>query len=100
MLFYLQLVGALAGIAAFVWFAQCSLAIMRFRKFSTAGLMQLWTGNIDTRQLITANGQAPGKIEKDLVKAVIRYKRSRTALYAALLVNVIIFLANNLFSLQ
>ncbi len=100
MLFYIQLAGALAGIGAFAWFAQCSLGIMRFRQFSTAGLLQLWTGNIDTRQLITANSQAPGKIEKDLVKAVIGYKRSCTVFYAALLVNVIIFLAHTLFGFQ
>lgn len=77
MLQTLQIVAILIGLLAIGLFIKSNLTILKFRRLTVWGQMQLWTGTIDMKQLVKQKTVANNLVEKELMKAVILYERAR-----------------------
>lgn len=86
--FTLQLLAIATGLLAIALFAKSNLTIMKFRQFTSLGLLTLWTGSIDTNKIIILDGKSNKVVEKELIKAIILHKRARIIIYAAILLNI------------
>jgi hypothetical protein len=86
--FTLQLLAVATGLLAIALFAKSNLTIMKFRQFTSLGLLTLWTGSIDTNKLIIVDGKNNRVVEKELIKAIVFHKRARIVIYAAILLNI------------
>jgi hypothetical protein len=89
----IQIIAIVIALLAFGLFAKANIAIMKFRQLTPWGLLQLWTGSINTQELIIVEGQKNKVVEKDLVKAIALHKRAKIVVYIALTINIIAFLA-------
>lgn len=65
---------------------------MKFRKLTQWGLLELWTGSINTQKLIIVNGKNNKVVEKELIKAIVMHKRARIISYMCLTINIIVLL--------
>ncbi|MFD1257387.1 hypothetical protein ACFQ3S_11315 [Mucilaginibacter terrae] len=88
----IQIVAITTGVLAIGLLTKANLVIMKFRQLSTWGLLELWTGSINTRQLIIMDGKNNKVVEKEVVKAIVLYKRARLIGYLCLGLNVIALL--------
>jgi len=97
-IFIIQIIAITTGILAIALLTKANLAIIKFRQLSVWGLLQLWTGSINTHQLIVMDGKNNKVVEKEVVKAVVLYKRARFIGYLCLVINVIALLLHSLYS--
>ena len=74
-------------------FIKANVAIMKFRQLTKWGLLQLWTGSINTQELIIVESRNNRVVEKDLVKAIVMHKRAKIVGCVAIALNFIGFLA-------
>lgn len=84
----LQLLAIATGLLAIALFVKSNLTIMKFRQFTSWGLLTLWTGSIDTNKLIMVDRNNK-VVEKELIEAIILYKRARLVVYAAIMLNIL-----------
>ena len=85
----IQVLAIVIGLLAVALFAKSNLAIMKFRRLTSLGLLALWTGSIDTGKLIIVDGKNNKVVEKDLVKAIMLHKRARIVIYVAIILNIL-----------
>ena len=85
----IQIIAIATGLLAIGLLTKANLVIMKFRQLSTWGLLELWTGSINTRKLIIMDGKNNKVVEKEVVQAVILYKRARLIGYVCLGINIV-----------
>lgn len=91
----IQIIAIVIGLLAIGLFAKSNLTIMKFRSLTQWGLLQLWTGSIDTDKLVIVDGRNNKMVEKELIKGIILHKRARIIGYACLFINIVALLLNN-----
>ena len=85
----IQILAIATGLLAIALFAKSNLTIMKFRQFTSLGLLALWTGSVDTSKLIIVDSSNNKIVEKELIKAIILHKRARIVIYAAIILNIL-----------
>ena len=93
----IQIIAITAGLLAIGLFAEANLTILSFRKLTQWGLLELWTGSIDTAKLVTINSRNK-VVEKRLIKAIILHKRARIIGYVCLGINLFVLIVKYKFS--
>jgi hypothetical protein len=89
--YILQIIAAASGLVTISLFAKANLTIMKFRTLTSWGLLELWTGSIDTRNLVIVSNKNNKVVEKELIKAIILHKRTRLIGYICLAINFVAF---------
>lgn len=87
-----QGIAIITGLLAIGLFTKANIIIMKFRKLTQWGLLELWTGSINTQKLIIVNGKNNKVVEKELIKAIVMHKRARIIGYLCLAINIIVLL--------
>lgn len=75
---------------AFGFFAKANVTIIKFRKLTNWGLLQLWTGNLNTQTLVKHAPVANNLVEKKLLRAIVTHDRTKNIVYFCVVVNVLI----------
>jgi hypothetical protein len=86
--FTIQIIAIIIGLMAVGLFAKSNITIMHYRKLTQWGLLELWTGSINTGKLVIVDGKNNKVVEKELIKAIVLHKRARVIGYVCLLVNL------------
>jgi hypothetical protein len=94
----IQIFAIATGLLAIGLLTKANLVIMQFRQLSAWGLLELWTGSINTRKLIIMDGKNNTVVEKEVVKAIVLYKRARLIGYLCLGMNIIALLLHSLYT--
>jgi hypothetical protein len=87
--FIIQIVAIVIGLLAIGLFTKANLVIMKFRKLTQWGLLELWTGSINTQKLIVVGSPNNKVIEKELLNGILLHKRARIIGYVCLAVNIL-----------
>jgi hypothetical protein len=88
----IQILAIATGLLAIGLLIKANLVIMQFRQLSAWGLLELWTGSINTRKLIIMDSKNNTVVEKEVVKAIVLHKRGRIMGYVAIFINFLAFM--------